>query len=164
MRGLGASQAYWNLSGAERWNGGIYRSVDRCGDSLQLSGDAFEGVAFLPPLDSGESDFRWGRVKLTLYLPRDSSVRIYARASDEPDWEAWRKIPARTKGADVARLLFGEPKAFSGDAWLTERGRWLWLAIGFTSGGAEKPRLDAVSILAESDHMADYLPAAQERG
>ena len=72
MRGLGASQAYWNLSGAERWNGGIYRSVDRCGDSLQLSDDTFEGVAFLPPLDSGEPDFRWGRVKLQMDLPKMS--------------------------------------------------------------------------------------------
>jgi len=102
---LGASQAYWNLSGAERWNGGVYRSVDRCGDSLQLSSDAYEGVAFLPPLDSGETDFHWGRVKLTLYLPRDSSVRIYARASDEREWEAWQKIPEQTQGADAAGAL-----------------------------------------------------------
>ena len=163
MRGLGVSQAYWNLSGAERWNGGVYRSVERCGDSLQLSGGAFEGVAFLPPLDSGETDFRWGRVKLTVYLPRDSSVRIYARASDEAEWKAWGQIPEQSQGADAARALFGEPKAFCGDAWLSETGRWLWLAIGFTSGGEEKPRLDAVSILAESDHMSDYLPAVYQK-
>ena len=162
MRELEA-QAYWHLYGAERWNGGIYRAVERCGDSLQLSGDAFEGVAFLPPLDSGETDFRWGRVKLTLYLPRDSSVRIYARASDEREWEAWRQIPEQTPGADAARALFGEPKASGGDVWLSETGRWLWLAIGFTSGGEEKPRLDAVSILAESDHMSDYLPAVYQK-
>ena len=163
MRSLGASQSYWNLSGAERWKGGVYRSVELRGDSLQLRSDAFEGVAFLPPLDSGESDFRWGRVKLKLYLPRDSSVRIYARASDDPEWAAWQQIPPKTTGAEAARQLVGEPKATCGDAWLSVTGRRLWLAIGFTSGGAEKPRLDEVSILAESDHMSDYLPAVYQK-
>ena len=159
MSGLGAGRSYWHLSGAERWKGGIYLSVKQRGDSLYLSDHAFEGVAFLPPLDSGEEDFRWGRVKLELELPPDSSVRIYARASDEAQWAAWHQISPEARSTEAARQLFGEPKAASGDAWLSEKGRWLWLAVGFTSGGAEKPRLDAVSILAESDHMADYLPA-----
>ena len=153
MRELEA-QAYWNLCGAEHWKGGVYRSVERCGDSLQLSEGAFEGVAFLPPLDSGETDFRWGRVKLQLELPRDASVRIYARASDEREWGAWQQAAGPARGAEAARSLFGEPKASCGDVWLSERGRWLWLAIGFASGGA-----DAVSVLAESDHLTDYLPA-----
>ena len=156
---MSAGQNYWHLRGAERWNGGIYRSVERRGDSLRLSDDAFSGVAFLPPLDSGESEFRWGRVKLDVSLPGESAVRIYARASDEAEWEAWGSYASRGSGAEAAQLLFGEPKAYAGDAWLSERGRYLWLAIGFTSGGAEKPRLDEVSILAESDHMAEYMPA-----
>ena len=162
MRHLGESQSYWNLYGAERWNGGIYRSVERSGDSLRLSRGAFEGTAFLPPLDSGESDFRWGRVKLKLDLPKDASVQIYARASDDPAWPAWRDVAAQSQGGDGARQLFGAPKAMCGDAWLSVSGRWLWLAIVFTSGGTEKPRLDAVSILAESDHMTDYLPAVYQ--
>ena len=157
------AQAYWNLCGAERWNGGIYRSIDRVGDSLTLSEDAFEGVAFLPPLDSGESDFRWGRVKLSLFLPKDASVQIFARASDEREWAAWEDISDGVRAAEAARMLFGEPKAFAADVWLSETGRWLWLAVGFTSGGAEKPRLDAVSILAQSDHMTDYLPAIYQK-
>ncbi len=157
------ARAYWNLCGAERWNGGIYRSIDRCGDSLTLSEDAFEGVAFLPPLDSGESDFRWGRVKLSLFLPKDASVQIFARASDEGEWAAWQSISDGVRAAEAARALFGEPKAFSDDVWLSETGRWLWLAICFASGGEEKPRLDAVSILSESDHMTDYLPAIYQK-
>ena len=86
---MSTGQAYWYLCGAERWNGGIYRSVERQGDSLRLRDDAFAGVAYLPPLDSTENDFRWGRVKLRLYLPEGSSVRIYARASDEARWPMW---------------------------------------------------------------------------
>ena len=159
MRELEA-QAYWHLYGAERWNGGIYRAVERCGDSLKLSDDAFEGVAFLPPLDSGEDAFRWGRVKLDLFLPKDTSVQIFARASDDPEWAAWQGASGEeTRAAEAARSLFGDPRANCGDAWLADTGRWLWLAVGFASGGAEKPRLDAVSILAESDHMIDYMPA-----
>ena len=110
MSGLGAGQSFW-----------------------YLSDHAFEGVAFLPPLDSGEEDFRWGRVKLEVELPPDSAVRIYARASDEAEWDAWHHISPRARGTEAARILFGEPKAASGDAWLSEKGRWLWLAVGFTS-------------------------------
>jgi len=159
---LGASQSYWNLCGAEQWNGSICCSVERRGDSLQLKADAFEGVAFLPPLDSAEAGFRWGRIRLKLRLPRDASVRVYARASDEPEWEAWHEIPENSSGTDAVRMLFGEPKASCSDLWLSETGRWLWLAIGFTSGGAEKPCLDSVSIQCECDHMVDYLPAVYQ--
>ena len=160
---MGASQTYWNLSGAERWNGGIYRSVDRCGDCLQLSDDAFEGVAYLPPLDSGEFDFRWGRVKLTVDLPKDASVRIYARASDEPEWEDWQQVAGQERTPNETAALFGEPKALCSDAWISVTGRWLWLAVCLTSGRAEKPRLEAIHILAESDHMVDYLPAIYQK-
>ena len=163
MSRLGASQAYWFLSGAERWNGGVFRSVERRGDSLQLADDAFEGVAFLPPLDSGEMDFRWGRVRLMLEMPEDASVRIYARASDEEEWADWHQISDEPRGTEAALALFGEAKAISSDVWLSETGRWLWLAVGFASGGAGKPRLDAVSVLADSDHMVDYLPAVYQQ-
>ncbi len=157
------ARSYWNWSGAERWNGGICRCVERCGESLRLQDDFFEGVAFLPPLDSGEADFRWGRVRLDVFLPRDSSVRIYARASNEREWEAWGQAAGPSRTAEEARALFGEPKSLGCDAWLSETGRWLWLAVGFTGGGKEKPRLDAVHVLAESDHMTDYLPAIYQR-
>ncbi len=157
------AQAYWNLYGAERWNGGVFLSIDRIGDSLQLSKGAFEGVAFLPPLDSGESDFRWGRVKLSLFLPKDASVQIYARASDDPEWDAWNNISEQMSCAEAARTLFGDPKSSGADVWLAETGRWLWLAVGFSSGRAEKPRLDAVSILAQSDHLSDYLPSIYQK-
>ena len=81
MRSLGAAQTYWNLSGAERWNGGIYRFVEQVGDSLQLGASAFEGVALLPALDSGETDFRWGRVRLSLSLPPDRLVVVTGRTA-----------------------------------------------------------------------------------
>ena len=163
MRSLGAAQTYWNLSGAERWNGGIYRFVEQVGDSLQLGASAFEGVALLPALDSGEADFRWGRVRLSLSLPPETSVRIYARASDYEEWDAWSKLADRQPEAETVRVLFGEPKGTSGDVWLSDTGRYLWLAIVFAAGGTEKPRLDAVSILADSDHMSDYLPGVYQK-
>lgn len=160
MSSLGASQSYWNLCGAEYWNGGVYRSVERQGDSLRLRDGVFQGTAFLPPLDSGETGFCWSRVRLTLDMPEDSSVRLYARASDEENWEEWRQLSAQPEQPDEVSALFGEAKTFGGDAWLSEQGRWLWLAVVFTGGGAQKPRLDMVSVLAQSDHMTDYLPAA----
>ena len=162
MSGLSESQTYWQLCGAERWNGGIYRGIERRGDSLRLRDDAFSGVAFLPPLDSGEEDFPWGRVKLDLFLPHEASVRIYARASDRGDWDSWGRFAREGQAEEAVRLLFGAPKGAGSDVWLSEKGRYLWLAVGFTSGGAEKPRLDALSILAEGDHMADYLPAVYQ--
>lgn len=163
MRSLGESHTYWNLSGAERWSGGIYRSIERRGDILQLSDEAFDGIALLPPLDSGESDFRWGRVKLKLFLPKDAAVQIYARASDDPEWAAWQQLAGAERWPEAVRNLFGEPEASGSDIWLAETGRWLWLAIRLSSGGTEKPRLEAVSILAEGDHMMDYLPAVYQK-
>ena len=62
----------------------------------------------------------------------------------------------------MPQALFGEAKASGDDVWLSEKGRYLWLAIGFTGSGAEKPRMDGISILADSDHMADYLPAVYQ--
>ncbi len=159
MSGVDTGQAYWHLCGAERWKGGIYRSVEKQGDSLRLREDAFAGVAYLPPLDSGESAFRWGRVKLGLYLPRDASVRIYARASDEAAWALWEQYAGEEEGTDAVQALFGEAKAVGSDVWLSVKGRYLWLAVAFTSSGAEKPRLDSVSVLADGDHMSDYMPA-----
>ena len=162
MRELDA-QTCWHYSGAERWKDGIYLSVDRQGDSLQLSRDAFEGAALLPPLDSGEPGFRWGRVRLTISLPKDASIQIFARASDEAGWDAWGNSRGRERVSETVRALFGPPRASGGDAWLSDTGRYLWLAVCFASGGAEKPRLDAVQVQAESDHMTDYLPAIYQK-
>lgn len=157
------AQTYWHFSVAERWKDSICLSMDRRGDSLLLADDAFEGAVLLPPLDSGESDFRWGRVRLTASLPRDSSVQIFARASDDPEWDAWRRFKGDGRVSEAVRTLFGPPKASSYDAWLSDTGRWLWIAVCFASGGTEKPRLDEVSILAESDHMTDYLPSIYQK-
>jgi len=156
-------QAYWNFCGAERWSGGKYFFMERAGDGLRLSRDAFEGAALLPPLDSGESDFRWGRVRLTLSLPKDASVQIFARASDDAEWAAWQRFTGTGRLSEQVRALFGEPRASGSDVWLSDTGRRLWLAIIFASGGTEKPQLDAVSVLAESDHMTDYLPAIYQK-
>ena len=153
------AQTYWHFSVAERWSGSICLNMDRQGDSLLLANDAFEGAVLLAPLDSGETDFRWGRVRLTVSLPKDASVQLFARASDDPEWKAWSNVKKDGRVSETVRTLFGSPQASSGDAWLSDKGRWLWLAVCFASGGTEKPRLDAISVLAESDHMTDYLPA-----
>ena len=163
MRSLSATQSYWNLCCAEQWDGGVFRSVDRVGDTLRLNGGAFEGTAFLPPLDSGEPGFRWGRVKLRTVIPDDAAVRIYARASDDAEWPAWDELPWQEETPGLAAALFGAPAAPGDDVWLSRTGRYLWLAIGFTGGGAEKPSLSCVSVLADSDHMTDYLPAVYQR-
>ena len=157
------AQTYWHFSVAERWIDSICLNIDRQGDSLLLADDAFEGAVLLPPLDSGESDFNWGRVRLTVYVPKDASVQIFARASDEPEWKAWHDFKGDGRVSDAVRSLFGPQRAASGDAWLSDKGRWLWLAVCFASGGTEKPRLDAVSVLANSDHMTDYLPAIYQK-
>ncbi len=162
MRELEA-QTYWHFSVAERWSGGTCLYMDRQGDSLRLADDAFEGAVLLPPLDSGESDFRWGRVKLEAFLPKDASVQIFARASDDREWSAWDSFKGDGRVSEAVRALFGPPIASGGDVWLSDSGRWLWLAVCFSSSGTEKPRLDAVSILAESDHMTDYLPSIYQR-
>ena len=137
--------------------------MEKLGDSLQLARGAFEGAVLLPPLDSGESDFRWGRIKLTAFLPKDASVQIFARASDDPEWAAWTGFKGDGRVSESVRTLFGPPKATADDAWLSDTGRWLWLAVCFASGGTEKPRLDAVGVLAESDHMTDYLPSIYQK-
>ncbi len=157
------TQTYWNYSGAERWKGGVYLSMEPWGDGLQLAADAFEGAALLPPLDSGESDFRWGRVKLTIALPRDASVQIFARASDDPAWDAWRNLRRNGRVSETVRTLFGPPKASGSDVWLPDTGRWLWLAVCVACGGTEKPRLDAVRVMAAGDHLTDYLPAIYQK-
>ncbi len=162
MSRLGVTQSYWNLCRAEQWDGGVYWAVDRDGDGLCLRSDAFEGIAFLPPLDSGEGDFRWGRVKLQASIPGEAAVRIFARASDLGEWEEWQAALKEPPAPGVPQALFGEAKASGDDVWLSEKGRYLWLAIGFTGSGAEKPRMDGISILADSDHMADYLPAVYQ--
>ena len=162
MREL-VAQTYWNFSGAERWNGSILLSMVREGDSLRLTDDAFEGAVLLPPLDSGESDFRWGRVRLSIRLPKDASVQIFARASDEAEWAAWQSFSNSGRAAESVCRLFGPPKASGGDVWLSDTGRYLWLAICFACGVTEKPQLDAVSVLAESDHMTDYLPSIYQK-
>lgn len=161
MRRLNAL-AYWNLCCAEQWKGGVYRNVEQWGDSLRLSDGVFDGVAFLPPLDSGETAFRWGRVKLRAEIPGESTLRIFARASDEKEWAAWDDLRARPDTPGAAQLLFGDPVGRGGDVWLTQTGRYLWLAIGFAGGGSERPSVGCVSVLADSDHMTDYLPGVYQ--
>ncbi|MBQ9459203.1 MAG: hypothetical protein IJU66_04645 [Oscillospiraceae bacterium] len=162
MSRLNATLAYWNLCCAEQWKGGVYRSVEIRDDSLRLRDGAYDGAAFLPPLDSGETGFRWGRVKLAADIPGDSAIRIYARASDERNWQDWEALQTRPEAPGAAQALFGDPVGLGEDVWLSQSGRYLWLAIAFTGGGTEKPSLNCVSILADSDHMIDYLPAVYQ--
>lgn len=160
---LSATQSFWNLCCAEQWKGGVYWSLELKDDSLQLCDGAFEGIAFLPPLDSREAGFRWGRVKLSADIPGESGVRIFARASDERVWGEWQALSDLPRSAATVRAIFGDAERQGDDVWLSETGRWLWLAIVLTGGGAEKPCLNGVSVLADSDHMTDYLPAVYQQ-
>ncbi len=156
-------QKYWNLCCSEQWSGGIFWSVEPQDDRLRLRADAFVGTAFLPPLDSGEDGFRWGRIKLDAEIPDESAVKVYARASDDSEWKEWSLLAEREQMPGAAQELFGDPDASGDDLWLRERGRYIWLAVELVGGGAKKPCVNAIRLLIGGDHMTDYLPAIYQQ-
>lgn len=155
---MSATQEYLTLCREEQWRQGLLWQTECAGDSIRLAPDAFWGAACLSPVDSGENGFQWSRVKLTADLPRDAGIRIYARASDDARWPEWA-VPEHAENGRWLADMFGASVSSETDAWLAVSGRYLWLAVELTAGGAEGPRLDAVSLRMSGDHMVDYLPS-----
>lgn len=158
MRDVSDTQKYLTLCCSEQWQGGIFDHIAWGGDVLCLEAGAFAGAACLPPVDSGEAGFRWGRLRLKARVPQEAAVRVYARASDQPGWPGWDSLRGGAIGPDKLQALFGPPAAQT-DLLLTARGRYLWLAVELTAGGARGPRVEGLSLWMEGDHMVDYLPA-----
>lgn len=152
------TQKYLTLCCSEQWQGGIFDHITYSGDALCLEDGAFAGAACLPPVDSSEAGFQWGRLKLTARVPREAAVRVYARASDQAPWPEWEALRGRPLRPDALQKLFGQPVAQT-DLLLQAKGRFLWLAVELTAGGSRRPGIDAVSLWMEGDHMVDYLPA-----
>ena len=156
---MSETQTYLTLCCHEQWESGLSWNTVCRGDSLELAPDAFTGIACLAPVDGGEAGFRWSRLKLRGSVPRDGSIRVYVRASDRPDWPDWSGLEPGPAFSGQVQNLFGPPAASALDAWLGCTGRYLWIALELTAGGAQRPRLDALSLRMGGDHMVDYLPA-----
>lgn len=154
-----SEQVYLTLRCREQWERGRRWNVRCQGDSLTLEPGNFAGLICLAPVDSREAGFQWSRLRLRGDVPQDGSIRVYARASDRPDWPEWEGLEMGEELPARIRDLFGMPVAADLDLWLTCSGRYLWLALEMTAGGADRPRLDGLSLRLAGDHMVDYLPA-----
>jgi phage tail-like protein len=129
----------------EDWR--IIRSenIEFDGDKLRAERAAFStAYACLGAIDGGERGFSWGRVSLEAALPRDTLIRAYAFASDDP---------VDDFGDEAYR-----PAGESEDFYLDAEGRYLWLKLVFICS-EESPALKAVRLWMFGDHMLDYLPA-----
>ena len=155
---MSETQKYRTLCCREQWLGGIFDKIECRGDALGLADGAYAGAVCLPPVDSGEAGFAWGRLRLLAEVPAEASVRVYARASDQPGWPEREALWGRPLDPDTLEGLFGPPAAQT-DLLLQKTGRWLWVALELTAGGPEKPRVDGLSLWMAGDHMVDYLPA-----
>lgn len=151
------TQNDWTFRCSEQWAGGRFFQTECRDDALLLKDDAFAGTVCLPPLDSGESAFRWTRLRLQAEIPQDAGLRVYAHASDFADWPDWEAMSGG--GTDELRRVFGESVGRGTDILLSRSGQYLWLALELTAGGDAKPRVEALSLRMSGDHMTDYLPA-----
>ena len=152
---MSATQKYLTICREEEWKQGRFRHTRCQGDSVVLEPGAFRGGFFLKPLDSAEGGFPWSRLKIRADIPQDAEIRIYARASDDSQWDAW------SGSWEDLRLseLFGPAVGAGKDVLLSVSGRYLWLALELTAGGLEGPRIESVSLRMGGDHMVDYLPS-----
>lgn len=157
---MSSTQKFLTLCRQEQYTGGVFHGIQPCGDALRLAEGAYEGFALLPPVDSGEAGFRWSRVRLDAEIPGQSGVQIYAFASDDREWPEWEDASrGGTLSGTRLREMFGPPASSGTEAWLSLRGRWLWLGLELTGSGRRPPQVNAVSLRMEGEHMADYLPA-----
>lgn len=156
---MSQTQQYRTLCLPEQWRGSLLRQVRAEERGLELEQGALWGAAALPPVDAGENAFVWDRLKLTAHVPDEAGVRVYARASDQPDWPDWVGLEQAERPADWLRERFGPPLPPGSDLLLNCRGRYLWLALELATGGGASPNVEAVSLRQGGDHMVDYLPA-----
>ncbi len=153
---MSATQRFLTIACREQWRqGGLWRCECR-GDEVALQERCYRGAVYLAPIDAAEAGFAWDRVHLEVSMPPDGGIRAYALARDVCDVPEW---PAGAEGRDP-REIFEAPAGTGNDFLLTGlRGRYLFLALELSSGGAVSPRLYSVSVRMGGDHMADYLPA-----
>ncbi|WP_295866746.1 phage tail protein [uncultured Oscillibacter sp.] len=149
---------------AEQWLGGLFHGVEPDGDGLRLSGGRRTGVYCTAAVDSGESGFLWRRMAVEAQLPPDTSLRIYAYASDERDWDGRADLDEWLGGLSgdpmpALRELFGPPVSDRCDLCLDRRGRYLWLMLELASAGEASPSVSRLRLWMGGDHMTDYLPA-----
>lgn len=156
---MSQTQQYRFLCLPEQWRDSLLRRVQVEEGGLALEPGALWGAAALPPVDGGESAFRWDRLRLEVQVPREAGVRVYARASDRPDWPEWAGLAEAEQPAQWLRERFGPPLAPGSDLLLACRGRYLWLALELATGGGASPRVAGLSLRQGGDHMVDYLPA-----
>lgn len=154
---MSQTQAYLTLCCREQWMGGQFWRTHCQGDALCLDPDAFRGTVCLPPVDSSESGFVWSRLRLISQIPSEATIKVYARASDDRMWSSWESMTDRPE--TPLDELFGPPVGAGDDLLLPCTGRYLWLALEMTAGGAAHPRVEGLSLRMSGDHMVDYLPA-----
>lgn len=157
---MSAIQDYLTLCCREQWLDGLFRHMICEEDTLRLEAGHHIGAYCLPPIDSGETGFAWSRLLIDADLPQDSSLRVYAYASDTPDWSAWERLQDDFRAdMDTVPEHFGPPLHSGCDFWLNCTGQYLWLALELTAAGAEQPLVHGVSLRMGGDHMLDYLPS-----
>ncbi len=152
------TQKYLTFCREEEWKQGKFWHTRCQGDTVVLEPGAFRGIFCLKRIDSTEGGFQWSRLIIRAQLPPDTDVRIYARTSDEGEWEDGDKF-WENDGIQQLNLLFGAPVAAGKDAWLSLTGRYLWLALELITGGQAGPRVESLSLRMAGDHMVDYLPS-----
>jgi phage tail-like protein len=123
-------------------------NIELAGGSITLRRGRFsKGRVCLRAIDSGESEFVWQRLSLECELPKDTLIRIYARASDDET----------DTGAQA------QPQGVGPDIYLSVAGRYLWLEFELLSG-EECPVIHKLRLFLRGDRMADYLPEIYRTG
>lgn len=147
-------------------------------DNIAFSGDVLmledisrqRGRVLLTSIDSRAHDFNWGRITVDTQIPSDSYIKIIAYTSDEKNFGDIDDLDSYiTSGEDVDKIwdeLTQLSKVTAADDFYVNRsGRYLWLGYELMTMQSQSPRLEALTVHFESDHMIDYLPAIyRERG
>lgn len=156
---MSLTQQYRTLCLPEQFKGSLLRQARVGEDGIRIAPGALWALAALPVVDGGESGFHWDRLILDVDLPGEASLRVYARASDNPRWPAWEGLEQAEQPAEWVRDRFGSPLNRGTDLLLPCRGQYLWLALELTRGGGQSPVVHALHLRQGGDHMVDYLPA-----
>lgn len=102
---------------------------------LLLTGNRDRHLIFLPPLDSGSKNSRWGRFSLKTMLPKDAVCTVYAVAVNDRDLlPLSEQIPVNDKKKWMQQE--GISAAGSRDILLYElSGQYLWCCIEVSATG-----------------------------
>jgi len=160
---LSAIHDYLTICCKEQWQNGLFFHIACIDDTLQLAAPYHWGMGCLPVIDSHEKGFTWDRLRLTVHLPQDCGLRLFAHCSDLADWSAWdvlrESLTDETRAAVALADSFGDALPPGNDCLLRVSGRYLWIAFVLTATGGSQPLIDSFSLRMAGDHMTDYLPA-----